>query len=208
MERIPGPMRQNGMMYRRQVRGIVVAGVLGAALAGCGTQVATIDPAAPAASTSPVPPAVGCASVSQATKVLVSRSMHVVEPMNGSPHRVTQRNAKLVRALFTDLCAAVTHPDTAKGVLYCPADFGVSYVGTFYDGSRTLASFVYGASGCPSVSLTVTTKTKTTLLLGNAERAAPHLNADLAAVLGVPKSQLAAPTQQINPGGPDRQAAS
>ena len=201
-------MRQNGMMYRRQVHGIVVAGALGAALAGCGTQVATIDPAAPAASTSPVAPAVGCASVSQATKVLVSRATHLVEPMNGSPHRVTQRNTKLVRALFTDLCAAVTHPDTAKGVLYCPADFGVSYVGTFYDGSRTLASFVYGASGCPSVSLTVTTKTKTTLLLGNAERAAPHLDADLAAVLGVPKSQLAAPTQQINPGGPDRQAAS
>ena len=199
-------MRQNGMMYRRQVRGIVVAGALGAALAGCGTQVATIDPAAPAASTSPVAPAVGCASVSQATKVLVSRATHLVEPMNGSPHRVTQRNTKLVRALFTDLCAAVTHPDTAKGVLYCPADFGVSYVGTFYDGSRTLASFVYGASGCPSVSLTVTTKTKTTLLLGNAERAAPHLDADLAAVLGVPKSQLAAPTQQINPGGPNRPA--
>ena len=208
MERIPGPMRQNGMMYRRQVRGIVVAGALGAALAGCGTQVATIDPAAPAASTSPVAPAVGCASVSQATKVLVSRATHLVEPMNGSPHRVTQRNTKLVRALFTDLCAAVTHPDTAKGVLYCPADFGVSYVGTFYDGSRTLASFVYGASGCPSVSLTVTTKTKTTLFLGNAEKAAPHLDADLAAVLGVPKSQLSAPTQQINPGGPDRQAAS
>jgi hypothetical protein len=210
MERIPGPMRQNGMMYRRQVRGIVVAGVLGAALAGCGTQVATINAGAPAASTTSTtdPPAVGCASVSQATKVLVSRATHLVEPMNGSPHRVTQRNSTLVRALFTDLCAAVTHPDTAKGLLYCPADFGVSYVGTFYDGSRTLASFIYGASGCPSVSLTVTTKTKTTLLLGNAERAAPHLDADLAAVLGVPKSQLSAPTQQINPGGPDRQAAS
>jgi hypothetical protein len=207
MERILCPMRQNRMMYRRQIRGIVVAGVLGAALAGCGTQVATIGAAAPAVSTPPVPPAVGCASVSQATEVLVSRAMHLVEPLNGS-HRVTQRNTKLVRAFFSDLCAAVTHPDTAKGVLYCPADFGVSYVGTFYDGSRTLASFVYGASGCPSVSLTVTTKTKTTLLLGNAERAAPHLDADLAAVLGVPKSQLAAPTQQINPGGPDRQAAS
>jgi hypothetical protein len=210
MERIPGPMRQNGMMYRRQVRGIVVAGVLGAALAGCGTQVATINAGAPAASTTSTtdPPAVGCASVSQATKVLVSRATHLVEPMNGSPHRVTQRNSTLVRALFTDLCAAVTHPDTAKGLLYCPADFGVSYVGTFYDGSRTLASFVYGAGGCPSVSLTVTTKTKTTLFLGNAEKAAPHLDADLAAVLGVPKSQLSAPTQQINPGGPDRQAAS
>jgi hypothetical protein len=209
MERIAGPMRQNCMMYRRQIRGIVVAGVLGAALAGCGTQVATTDAAAPAAATTPSPPAVGCASVSQATAVLVSRAMHLVEPLNSGPRRVTQRNTKLVRALFSDLCAAVTHPDTAKGILHCPADFGIDYVGTFYDGSRTLASFSYGASGCPSVALTVTDKTKTTLFLGNAETAAPHLNADLAAVLGVPKSQLAAPTtQQVNPGGPDRQAAS
>ena len=201
-------MRQNGMMYRmhrRQVRGIVVAGLLSAAVAGCGTQVATINTAAaPATST---PPAVGCASVGQATEVVVSRSMHLVEPLNGGPHRVTQRNIAKVRALFSDFCAAVTHPNTSSGIVHCPADFGVDYIGTFYDGSRALAMFTYGASGCPTASLTASGKTKATLMLGNALKAAPHLAADLAAVLGVPKSQLAAPTQRINPGGPDRQAA-
>jgi len=201
-------MRQSGMMYRmhrRQVRGIVVAGLLSAAVAGCGTQVATISPAAaPATST---PPAVGCASVGQANEVLVSRSMHLVEPMNGGPHRVTQRNTAKVRAFFNQLCAAVTHPNTSGGVVHCPADFGVDYVGTFYDGSRSLASFTYGASGCPTVSLTASGKTKATLLLGNALKAAPHLAADLAAVLGVPKSELGTPGQQVNPGGPDRPAA-
>jgi len=201
-------MRQNGMMYRmhrRQVRGIVVAGLLSAAVAGCGTQVATTvnTAAAPAA---PAAPAVGCASVSQATEVLVSRSMHLVEPLNGGSHRVTQRNTAKVRALFNDLCAAVTHPNTSGGVVHCPADFGVDYAGTFYDGGRSLASFTYGASGCPTVSLTASGKTKATLMLGNALKAAPHLAADLAAVLGVPKSQLGAPTQQINPGGPDKPA--
>jgi hypothetical protein len=201
-------MRQNGMMYRmhrRQVRGIVVAGLLSAAVAGCGTQVATANTAA--APASPTPPAVGCASVGQATEVLVTRSMHLAEPLNGGLHRVTQRDIAKVRALFNDLCAAVTHPDTSTGVVHCPADFGVDYVGTFYDGSRNLATFTYGASGCPTVSLTASGKTKATLMLGNALKAAPHLAADLAAVLGVPKSQLATPSQKINPGGPDRPAA-
>jgi hypothetical protein len=204
-------MRQNGMMYRmhrRQVRGIVVAGLLSAAVAGCGTQVATtVDTAAaPAAARTPTAPAVGCASVGQATEVLVSRSMHLVEPLNGNLHRVTQRNTAKVRAFFNDVCAAVTHPNRGGGVVHCPADFGVDYVGTFYDGGRSLASFTYGAGGCPTVSLTASGKTRATLMLGNALKAAPHLAADLAAVLGVPKSQLAAPTQQINPGGPDKPA--
>jgi hypothetical protein len=203
MERIAGRTRQNAMMHRRQVRGIVVAGLLGTALAGCGTQVATVDAAAPAAST---PPAVGCASVSQATVVIVSRVAHLVEPMNDGPQRVTQRKATLVRALFGDICAAATHPYITKGVLHCPADFGIEYVGTFYAGSRTLASFSYGTSGCPDVSLTVSGKSRATMVLGDAARAAPHLAADLAAVLGVPKSQLTAPTQEVNPGGPDKQA--
>ncbi|MGH3188844.1 MAG: hypothetical protein ACRDPY_10250 [Streptosporangiaceae bacterium] len=183
----------------------MVAGLLSAAVAGCGTQVATVNTAAaPATST---PPAVGCASVGQATEVLVSRAMHLVEPLNGGPHRVTQRNTAKVRALFSDLCAAVTHPNRGGGVVHCPVDFGVDYVGTFYDGSRSLASFTYGAGGCPTASLTASGKTKATLMLGNALKAAPHLAADLAAVLGVPKSQLTAPPQQVNPGGTDRPVA-
>jgi len=183
----------------------VVAGLLSAAVAGCGTQVATANTAAaPASST---PPAVGCASVGQATEVLVTRSMHVAEPLNSGLHRVTQRDTAKVRALFNALCAAVTHPNTSTGVVHCPADFGVDYVGTFYDGSRNLAMFTYGAGGCPTVSLTASGKTKATLMLGNALKAAPHLAADLAAVLGVPKSQLGTPGQRVNPGGPDRPAA-
>ena len=38
--------------------------------------------------------------------------------------------------------------------------------------------------------------------------AAPHLQADLAAALGLPKSTVFGPTQQINPGGPNKAAAS
>ncbi len=186
----------------------MVAGLLSAAVAGCGTQVATTVNTAAAPAT-PTAPAVGCASVSQATDVLVSRSMHLVVPLSGGAQRLTQRNTAKVRALFNDICAAVTHPNTSTGIVHCPADFGVDYVGTFYDGSRSLASFTYGASGCPTVSLTTSGKTKATLMLGNALKAAPHLAADLAAVLGVPKSSLAVPTGagHVNPGGPDRPAA-
>jgi hypothetical protein len=208
MERIPGRMRQNGMMYRmhrRQVRGIVVAGLLSAAVAGCGTQVATANTAA--APATPAPPAVGCASVSQATEVTVARSMHLAEPLNGGAHHTTQRNVTLVRALFGQLCAAVTHPNTTKGIVHCPADFGIDYVGTFYDGSRNLATFTYNASGCRAVSVTAAGRTKATIMIGSAAAAAPHLAADLAKVLGVPTSQLTTPAQQVNPGGPDRQAA-
>ncbi len=208
MERILGRTRQNGMMYRmhrRQGRGIVAAGLLSAAVAGCGTQVATANTAA--APATPAPPAVGCASVNQATEVIVVRSTHLVEPLNGGPQRVTQRKTKLVRALFGDLCAAVTHPARTKGVLHCPADFGADYAGTFYDGSRTLASFTYSASGCQTVSVTAAGKTHATLMIGSAAAAAPHLAADMAAVLGVPMRRLATPPQQVNPGGPDQQAS-
>ena len=68
----------------------------------------------------------------------------------------------------------------------CPADFGISYTGTFYDGSRTLAKFVYGASGCQTVSITADGKTQSTMVFGTAAAAAPKLQADMAAVLGVP----------------------
>jgi len=40
------------------------------------------------------------------------------------------------------------------------------------------------------VSLTAAGKTRATILLGQAAAAAPHLKADLAAVLGVPEPQV------------------
>ena len=119
------------------------------------------------------------------------RVIHLVEPTRLGVPSKTQHDATLVRALFGQLCAAVGHASAAKGTLHCPADFGISYAGTFYGGSQTLARFVYGASGCQMVSLTAGGKTQTTMMLGAA--AAAKLRADMAAVLEVPRLAIAQP---------------
>ena len=121
------------------------------------------------------------------------RVLHLVEPTRGTALSKTQHNVTLVRALFRQLCAAVSHPAAKGAMLHCPADFGISYLGTFYDGHRTLAKFVYGVTGCQVVSLTTAGKTKSTMVLGAAATAAPKLRADMAAVLGVPTLAIAQP---------------
>ncbi len=214
-------LRQSTMMSPRQVRGTVLAVLLCSALAGCGsvtasgpagagatssapgtsaTQAASSAPASSGASSSSsatpaaAASATGCAGVDQATSVTVHRILHLVEPTRAGALSKTQHNATLVRALFRQLCAAVSHPSAAKGAtLHCPADFGIVYLGTFYDGSRTLAKFSYGASGCETVSLTADGKTRTTMVIGAASAAAPKLRPDLAAVLGVPRLAIAQP---------------
>jgi hypothetical protein len=228
-------LRQSSMMSPRQVRGTVLAVLLCSALAGCGsvaasapagagaTSSASETSAAQAASSAPASSgasssgasssatpaaaasATGCAGVDQATSVTVHRVLHLVEPTRAGALSKTQHNATLVRALFRQLCAAVSHPATAKGAtLHCPANFGISYLGTFYDGSRTLAKFDYGASGCQLVSLTVGGKTRTTMVIGTASAAAPKLRADLAAVLGVPRLAIAQPVTGTGKSGATR----
>jgi hypothetical protein len=201
-------VRQSGMMRQRRVRGLVIAGLLCATLAGCGSVVASQTAAAPVvpATGTTLAPQVGCASVKQATAVSVHQSLHLAEPARAAARVVTQRNAALVRALFGDLCAAVTHPDIPPVPINCPADFGVAYAGTFFDGQRVLATFIYGASGCQRVSLTAAGKTQATMLVGTAAAASPHLQADMAAVLGLPKSELNGAPGNVNPGGPTEQA--
>ena len=130
--------------------------------------------------------------------------MHLVEPTRMGALGMTQHNAALVRALFGQFCSAVGHAATATGAVHCPADFGISYAGTFYDGSRALAKFVYSASGCQTVSITADGKTQFTIVFGSASAAAPTLRADMAAVLGVPMSMLAPPQSQVNLGGPNK----
>jgi hypothetical protein len=130
--------------------------------------------------------------------------MHLVEPTRAGALSVTQTDPAKVRALFAQFCNAVGHAYTVKGTVHCPADFGISYSGTFYDGSRTLAKFVYGASGCQTVSLTADGKTQSTMVFGTASTAAPELRADMASVLGEPASMVAAPQSQVNPGGPNK----
>ncbi len=202
-------MRPMGMMQQRHVpglTGILGAGLLCAALAGCGSVVASSTaaaPAAPAATTAAASPAADCAAVNQATKVVVRRILRVTMPVGDHTLVVTQRNPATVQALFRDLCAAVTHPSSTHGVMHCPANFGADYVGTFYNGSRVIGSFIYAASGCRGVTLVTSGQSRYTLVTGPAAAAAPHLTADLATVLGVPQSQLAQPSGLVNPGGPE-----
>ncbi len=140
----------------------------------------------------------------QATSVTVRRIIHLVEPTRAGMLSKTQHDAALVRALFGQVCAAVSHAPAAKGTVHCPADVGISYTGTFYDGSRTLAKFVYGASGCQTVSLTAGGKTRTTMVFGAAAAAAPKLQADMAAVLGVPTLVIAQPASGSGKAGPNK----
>jgi hypothetical protein len=129
--------------------------------------------------------------------------MHLVEPANSEGLNTTRRDPALARALFRDFCAAVSHPDKPSGVIHCPASVGMSYAGTFYAGSRSLATFVFGASGCQTVSLTAAGQRRSTMLYGTALAAAPRLQADMAQVLGVPKYMVSAP-QTPMAGGPQR----
>jgi hypothetical protein len=204
MERMTRGMRQTGMMSSRHLRGSVVAGLLCAAVAGCGSTVATTPASVQAAHTTA--PAVGCASVNQATTVTIRRTMDTVEPTHAGAVATTQRKTAVARALFSDLCQVVAHPYTTKGPLHCPIAFGLAYTGTFYDGKRALATFTYGASGCQNVRVNAAGQSKYSLVMGPAASAAPHLQADMAAALGLPKSTVFGPTQQINPGGPNRPA--
>src|ERR1035437_10308081 len=153
MERMTRRVRQSGMMSPRHVHGIVGAGLLCAAVAGCGTVAASTPAAGQAAASvsAAAASAVGCASVSQATVVTIHRTMRLVEPAHVGPYTMTQRKPALVRALFSDFCKLVAHPYRSNHPVNCPADFGIDYTGTFYAGHRELATFVYGASGCQTV---------------------------------------------------------
>jgi hypothetical protein len=178
-----------------------------AALAGCGSVVASNGAAAAPAATTTAPQ-VGCASVNQATAVGIRRQLHMMVPVGTSTvgtsvyHQTAQ-----VRALFGQLCAAVTHPAKTQ-LTHCPADIGTEFMGTFYDGSRVLATFTFAASGCERVSVTAAGKTLATSVYGRAADAAPHLTADLDAIVGAPKPGEMQPQGGVNPGGPNIPASS
>jgi len=211
MERTARRVRQNRMMDQRPLRGragflgILGAGLLFAAVSGCGSVVASDSASAPAAAATAAPQ-VGCASVNQATAVSIRHLPHLMTPVDTKPQpSTTYRQAAQVRALFGQLCAAVTHP-APHLLMHCPADIGTEYLGTFYDGSRVLATFAYAASGCERVSVTAAGKTLSTGVYGRAAAAAPHLATDLAVIVEGPKPGTMQPQGGINPGGLNKPA--
>jgi hypothetical protein len=132
--------------------------------------------------------------------------MHLMVPVGSKPLvSTTYRQRAQLRALFGQMCAAVTHPAPTT-LMHCPADFGTEYSGTFYDGSRVLATFAYAATGCARVSVTAGGKTLATMVYGRAAAAAPHLAADLDAIVGAPKPGEMQPQGGINPGGVNKPA--
>jgi hypothetical protein len=185
--------------------------VLCAAVAGCGTVNATtaasgqaaVSAAASASSSS----AGGCASVSQATSVTIHRSTAVIQPARVGSFTMTQRKPALVRALFSDFCKLVAHPYRGNHPMDCPASLGISYSGTFFDGQRKLATFDYAASGCQNVRVAEAGKSTFTLVFGSTAAAAPHLENDMAAVLGQSKPEVYGAGQTVNPGGPMKKAS-
>ncbi len=220
MEPVTLLVRPRAMMNRSRIHGLGTAGLLCAGLlctglAGCGAAVASSPPATTSpATTRPASgaggaalataaaPQAGCASVSQATSATVMRRLLVREPVNGGTRMYTQHNATKVRALFGDFCAAVAHAYIPQTPLHCPVDLGISYTGTFYGGQRTIATFVYNVGGCSRVYLTASGKTRGTFLIGKAAAAAPHLKADMAAVLGLSQAQVygSPGSQTLSPG--------
>jgi uncharacterized protein YceK len=210
MERMARRVRQTRMMEQRPLRGragflgILGAGLLFAAVSGCGSVVASDS--ASAGATATAASQVGCASVNQATAVSIRHLLHLMTPVDTKPQPSTMyRQAAQVRALFGQLCAAVTHPAPHQ-LMHCPADIGTEYLGTFYDGSRVLATFAYAASGCERVSVTVAGKTLSTGVYGRAAAAAPHLATDLDVIVEGLKPGTMQPQGQVNPGGPNKPA--
>jgi len=212
MQRTARRLRQTRMMDQRSLRGragllgILGTGLLLAAVSGCGSVVAPDSAAAGTGAAATASPQVGCASVNQATAVSIRRRMHLMVPMGTNPlASTTYRQAAQVRALFGQLCAAVTHPAPVR-MMHCPADIGTEFSGTFYDGSRVLATFNYAPSGCELVSVTAAGKTLTTMVYGRAAAAAPHLATDLEVIVGAPKPGVMQPQGGVNPGGPNKSA--
>ena len=220
MERMARRVRQTRMMDQRPLRGRVgILGILGtgllfATVSGCGSVVASDSASAPpaagatatAAAAGTAAPQVGCASVNEATAVSIRHLLHLMVPVDTKPQAATTyRQAAQVRALFGQLCAAVTHPAPNR-LMHCPVDLGTEFLGTFYDGSRVLATFAYVASGCERVSVSAAAKTLSTMVYGRAAAAAPHLATDLAVILEAAKPGTMQPQGQINPGGPNKPA--
>lgn len=152
--------------------------VLGVAVGGCGSGVTRQSNGAWA----------GCGDVTRPTSVTVQR----LQDLNHKfpPLVVTQSDPQRTRKLYYDFCLIEGHPAGDVGTVDCPADVGLSYLGTFLVDGRRLADFHYWATGCQWILMTVGKQTAKTMIFGKAAAAEPaSFEHDLTAVLGIPSGQ-------------------
>jgi hypothetical protein len=136
----------------------VPAALAALALAACGTQQAVTtssasQPARPATST-PAGPAQGgalCSDTSAVTRLVVTRVDAL--PQNhlhfAVPAGVTISDPATARAVAQAVCAL---PAAPHAVMFCPADFGVSYRLSFAAGRDAFPVVKVTAGGCGRVS--------------------------------------------------------
>jgi hypothetical protein len=86
----------------------------------------------------------GCGHLAGPTSVRVRRTEVLAGRANRQPLDAISHDAAVVRRLYDDMCVIVTHPAHIPNgaMISCPADFGLSYSGAFFTGTRELASFV------------------------------------------------------------------
>ncbi len=146
---------------RRWLCGAMAVAVLG--LAGCGSTAAPGKPAAGptatgnAAATGPASAVLSaghgvlCSAAAAVDRLTVSRVNQIPanHPHFSFPATVTVSDAARARSVAQALCALAPEP---RGVLSCPADFGITYRLDFAVAGRTLPPVTIRASGCEEVS--------------------------------------------------------
>ena len=134
----------------------------------------------------------GCGDVSRPDKVVIQSTVSIAGPPSSlqEPHLATGASA---RALYLDICRTVAVKVTLEGPTSCPNDFGLHYLGRFFDRDRQIASFDWAASGCEYMSLTVSGQTASTYLAGPTSSEPASLEPDLAGILGVSVTDLHQP---------------
>jgi hypothetical protein len=117
----------------------------------------------------------------------VRRTVELARPMR-EILLATERHAPVVRRLYHDMCLIAAHPANLPpgATLSCPDDFGLTYSGVFEAANRTLATFIYNASGCNALTLSAGPNQASSLIWSKAALAVQtSLDAGLATAFGV-----------------------
>lgn len=129
----------------------------------------------------------GCGNLARPSVMQVRRTVELARPMR-EILLATERHAPVVRRLYHDMCLIAAHPANLPpgATLSCPDDFGLTYSGVFEAANRTLATFIYNASGCNALTLSAGPNQASSLIWSKAALAVQtSLDAGLATAFGV-----------------------